>query len=113
MVALHVLQVEIISSNKGKEKPKVEVISRSDIEPVPKEVPVIRERVFTIGANLGYGFVFNQASIGANAQVYLADYLAGDVLFNYFATQRTDETKIPHLLCEMISLQMKGRVGCH
>lgn len=83
-----------VTTNTKKEQPNVKVVSRKDIDPVPKKAPKIRERIITIGANLGYGFVFNQASIGANAQVYLADYLAGDILFNYFAAQRIDETRI-------------------
>ena len=80
----------VISKQEPRENPsKVKVVSRKEIEP-QNEVQRIRERVFSLGANLGYGFVFNQASIGANAQVYLADYLASDLMFNYFASQKID-----------------------
>jgi len=82
-----------VTTNTKEEQPSVKIVSRKDIDPVPKDVRRIRERIITLGANLGYGFVFNQASIGANAQVYLADYLAGEMLFNYFATQQEANIK--------------------
>lgn len=84
----------VISSKKNPSDPsKVKVVSRSDIESTD-EILKIRERIVSVGANLGYGFVFNQASIGANSQVYLADYLAADVLFNYFANQKIEDRLI-------------------
>jgi len=82
----------VVNNKKTNKDPNVKVVSREEIEPIPNEVPRIRERIFSLGANLGYGFVFNQASIGANAQVYVADYLTTDLMFNYFASQKIDGT---------------------
>ncbi|MEM1137221.1 MAG: hypothetical protein AAGI07_15390 [Bacteroidota bacterium] len=53
--------------------------------PVPKKVSVIKDRIITVGANVGFAFGFNQASLGLHSQVYLADYLAVGAHYNYFA----------------------------
>ena len=59
--------------------------------PVPKDVPVIKERIVAFGASLGFGIGFNQAGIGAHTQVYLADYLAGNLQFNYFIPKSIED----------------------